>query len=247
MSRSKENLRVILFLLVLAAGLFCRSAVVYVQAEDNEVHLEKVHSIYWRAVLRKDLKSGKKVLAKKGSTVTVTCRSYTRGGRSIITYGSSGQRATVPNSWLSYKSDLTTIVQEGDYNTATKEAYINKRTHVCKGEKYLIWVSLDKQRVNVFTASENRWVLHRVFPCSTGNVNTPTRGGWHRVDYKRTWVMGMKWFTEVVGGGIHRWPGKFNRTLFGKHVVSKGCIRLTEKDAHELYKMIPVKTRVLVY
>ena len=213
---------------------------------DNQVHLEQVHTIYWKAVLRRNLTKGKTVLAKKGSKVVVTKRSYKRGGRSRIQYGKKKKKATVPNSWLSFRSDLTTI-SKGDYNRATKEAYINKKARVRKKEKYLVWVSLDKQRVNVFKPSGGKWKLKHVFKCSTGKAGTPTRAGWHRVNYKRLWVKGLKWFTEVVGGGMHRWPGRFNKSLYGKHVASMGCIRLSSKNAHKIYKMIPVGCRVLVY
>ena len=212
--------------------------------ETDEVHLEKVHTIYWKAVLKKDLKRGKTTAVKAGSVVTVINRK--KRGKSTILYG-AGKKADVPNSWLSFRSDLASVGKEGDYNTATKEAFINKRTGVKGKEEYLLWVSLDKQRVNVFRASEGRWKLYRVFKCSTGSVRTPTSVGWHKVDYKRPWVKGLKWYTEVVGGGIHKWPGRFNKSLYGKHVASGGCIRMTEKDAHQIYKMIPVKTRVLVY
>lgn len=241
---------ILLTVLVLAAGLAplpC-TATVYAKTKtaDNEVHLEQVHTIYWKAVLRRNLTKGKKVLAKKGSKVVVIRRSYKRGGRSRIQYGKQKRKATVPNSWLSFRSDLTTI-SKGDYNRATKEAYINKKTRVKKKEKYLVWVSLDKQRVNVFKPSGGKWRLKHVFKCSTGKAGTPTKAGWHRVNYKHVWVRGLKWYTEVVGGGMHRWPGRFNKSLYGKHVASNGCIRLTSKNAHKIYKMIPVGCRVLVY
>ena len=213
---------------------------------DDQVHLDQVHTIYWKAVLRRSLKKGRKVLAKRGSKVIVTKRSYKSGGRSRIQYGKKKRKATVPNSWLSFRSDLTTI-SKGDYNRATKEAYINKKARVRKKEKYLVWVSLDKQRVNIFKSSGKKWKLKHVFKCSTGKTSTPTRAGWHRVNYKHVWVCGLKWFTEVVGGGMHRWPGRFDKSLYGKHVASGGCIRLTSKHAHKIYKMIPVGCRVLVY
>lgn len=247
----KRSLRAILltvFILAAGAESVLWTPPVYAKSRpaDNQVHLEQVHTIYWKAVLRRNLTKGKKVLAKKGSRVVVTKRSYKRGGRSRIQYGKKKKKATVPNSWLSFRSDLTTI-KKGDYNRATKEAYINKKARVRKKEKYLVWVSLDKQRVNVFKASGGKWKLKHAFKCSTGKAGTPTRAGWHRVNYKRVWVRGLKWFTEVVGGGMHRWPGRVSKSLYGKHVASKGCIRLTSKNAHKIYKMIPVGCRVLVY
>jgi lipoprotein-anchoring transpeptidase ErfK/SrfK len=233
-----------LFTVLLAAAMSL-GAFFQAGASDDGVHLEKVHTIYWNAKLKKSLKSGKETLVKSGTSVIVTKRNYKRGISQIM-YG-DGKLADVKNSWLSYKSDYTTIQSEGDYNIATKEAFINGSTSVKAKEKYLVWISLDKQRVNVFIPSGNVWKLHRVFRCSSGKAKSPTKIGWKKVDYKRSRFRGLRWYTEVAGGGMHRWPGKIKIATLGNHVASHGCIRLSEKDAHEIYSMIPLKTRVLVY
>ena len=232
----------VVMLLMLAMTMVFSTGTIFAKAPRKE----KVHTIYWRAVLRRDIKKGKKVIAEAGSKVVVINRYYGNGS-SVIICGDEDEKVKVPNSWLSFQKDLTTIEKEGDYSEETKEAFINKKTGVRGNEKYLIWVSLDKQRVNIFRASGKEWRLHRVYKCSTGGVHTPTRACWTTVGFKRPWFDNLKWYTEVVGGGMHKWPGRINPAIYGKHVASHGCIRLSEKDAHEAYEMIPVGTRALVY
>lgn len=245
---------ILLTVLVLAAGLAplpC-TASVYAKTKpaDNEVHLEQVHTIYWKAVLRRNLTKGKKVLAKKGSKVVVIRRSYKRGGRSRIQYGKQKRKATVPNSWLSFRSDLTTI-SKGDYNRATKEAYINKKTRVKKKEKYLVWVSLDKQRVNVFTLEGGSWNLKYVWKTSTGKADAPTLDQSFKYNYKvqkkgKT-VLGLKWYTFVYGSGIHKFPGSGMNKVIGIKPVSHSCIRIPEAGAKWIFDTVPVGSRVWIW
>ena len=243
LKKSKQLMCAVLLAILMLMGIVPGMAAF--GADDNAVHLEKVHSLYWNAKLKKSLKNGKEVLAPSGTEVLVLDRSYSRG-KSRILFGDN-QIADVSNSYLSIKSDHTTIAQEGDYNTATKEAFINLNASVKPNEKYIIWISLDKQRVNVFTPEGNTWKLYRVFLCSSGRVHSPTKVGWKTVDYKRSRFRGLKWYTEVCGGGIHKWPGKLKTSKLGVHVASGGCVRMRNEDAHEIYNMIPVRTRVLVY
>jgi lipoprotein-anchoring transpeptidase ErfK/SrfK len=246
--RIKQFVCIMFIALAVGAGSLLPDGTAYGagKQKDNSVHLEQVHSLYWTAVLRRSISSGKTVLAKKGSRVTVTYRAGGKG-KSTVRYGDGKKTVSVPDSWLSYKKARPTVVKDGDYNTATKEAFMNMRAKVRDKEKYVAWVSLDKQRVNVFASSDGRWVLYKVFKCSTGKVESPTKTGWHKVDYKRPWLSGLKWFTEVTGGGMHKWPGRFNKSQYGKRVASGGCIRLKEKDAKAIYKLLPVNSRVLVY
>ena len=236
-------LGVLMFALMLAAGFGFRGHTAF--AQDEEVHLEKVHPLYWKAVLRKPLKKGKTVLAPAKTQVLVIKRGLYKG-KSVIMLP-NGQSVKVSNSVLSIKGDYPTIEQEGDYNTATKEAFINRTTNVRPKDKYLIWVSQDKMRINIFVPSENQWKLYKVYKCSTGKAKTPTKTGWKKVDFKNRVVKGLKYYTDVAGGGIHKWPGHLKKSIYGRHVASHGCIRTSEEDAREIYHMIPLKTRVLVY
>ena len=204
---------------------------------------EQIHTIYWKATLRRTIKVNK-VTLKKGTPVVVINRSYHSGTGSKVRYRNLVFR--VSNSALSYKGDLATITK-GDYSTEAKEAFINSRKKAVSKTSWLIWVSLDKQRVNVFRGQKGSWDLVKVFKCSTGKANTPTVAGWNTIDVKRKYVSGCKYYTEVNGSGIHKWPGSMNKKVLGYHTASHSCIRLYENSAKWIYDHVPRKTKVLVY
>ncbi len=237
----------IVLLLIMITGM-CRITA-SAQTEDTDtqvkvINVQKVKTISWRARLRCTVKKGKKVLAKEGSTVEVVSRDYNYGGKSLVKLGKYQVR--LKNSCLRFLSDMASVSKTGDYTKETKEAFINGK-NASSRTRYLIWVSLDKQRVNIFTGKKGNWRLIRVYPCSSGATPTPTRSGWRTVDYKRKVLKGLLWFTDLSGGGFHKWPGKVNMNVLGKHTASHGCVRLTESDAKALYDLIPVHTKILVY
>ena len=238
--KSTSRKRIILFAVVfLFTGML--SSVREIPAAQG---YEKVHTLYWRAILRKSVKVGGKTV-KSGTAVTVVKRSYTSKKKSQVSY--KGKRFYVPNSWLSFRGDLATIATKGDYSKKTKERFANRLKKASSKTSWFIWVSLDKQRVNVFHGSKGKWKYVKSFACSTGKSSTPTATGWHTIDFKKMWVDGCKYYTEVNGSGIHRWPGTMNKKIMGKHTVSHGCIRLYEASAKWVYTHIPKKTTVLIY
>ena len=225
-----------LFIVILLLGMT-------VQAAWDTPAAEQVHTIYWKASLRRSVKVNKLTL-KKGTPVVVINRSYHSGTRSKVRY--RDLVFSISNSALSYKGDLTTI-SKGDYSTQVKEAFINGRKKAASKTSWLIWVSLDKQRVNVFRGQQGAWDLVKVFKCSTGKAHTPTVAGWNTIDVKRKYVSGCKYYTEVNGSGIHKWPGTVNKKVLGYHTASHSCIRLYENSAKWIYDHVPRKTKVLVY
>lgn len=203
----------------------------------------KVHSLYWKASMRKSVKV-KGVKIKRGTGVVVVYRRARYSSKSTVRYKNITFEA--PNSWLSIKKDLATG-SSGDYSTAQKEAYINRKKRASSKTAWLVWISLDKQRVNVFKGKKGRWKLQKTFKCSTGAKQTPTPTGWMRVDFKRMYVEGLKYYTEVCGSGMHRWPGGGKSAYLGKHTASHGCIRMSEDSAKWVYKHVPVRSTVYCY
>lgn len=204
--------------------------------------IQKVHGLYWKATLLKDVKAqGKKI--KRGTSVVVIQRNMY--SKSVVKYKSVVFKA--PNSWLSYKKDLATSQSQGDYNRATKEYFINHKKRASSKTGWLIWVSLDKQRVNIFKGTKKKWSLVKTCRCSTGKASTPTPTGWKAIDFKKMWVDGCKYYTEVCGSGFHRWPGTLNKKILGNHTVSHSCIRLTSGNAQWIYEHVPKKTTVFIY
>ena len=90
-------------------------------------------------------------------------------------------------------------------------------------------------------------LVQKTFKCSTGAKQTPTPTGWMRVDFKRMYVEGLKYYTEVCGSGMHRWPGGGKSAYLGKHTASHGCIRMSEDSAKWVYKHVPVRSTVYCY
>lgn len=203
-----------------------------------------VHTIYWKVKLRRNVKKKKKTVMKKGSYAVVIKRNYKYSGSSLVRCPKG--TFSVPNSALSYLHDMTTIVKEGDYRQGVKEDFVNRKGITSK-TRWMCWVSLDKQRVNVFNGSKHNWSLVKVFPCSSGKAQTPTRAGSMKIDFKNRNLRGLAWYTDISGGGFHDWPGALDKRLLGKHTASKGCVRLRYNDAKWIYHHVPRRSRVYVY
>ena len=246
---------IVSFLIVMLSGAF-----IHAYAGPQEVK-----TIWWKAkvvtpkkkgIKVKDIKTNKPVTIKKGKWVTVTRRNYKHlnpNAKSTCVY--NGHEVRIHNKYLNFKKDLCTGAS-GDYDVATKEYFVNvtRRAQLSRKGRgnRLIWVSLDKQRVNVFIGSTGKWKLEKVFLTSTGAPKTPTPVGPDIVNFKKMEykIEGsrVKYFVEAVGSGFHKWKysGKF-RARAGKHTLSHGCIRLKEADAIWMYNNIQEGTRVLVY
>ncbi len=242
----------LLFLLMMGSISTCRTHAA------QKKYDEKVKTIRWKARLRDDLKikkDGKKVTLKKGKSVVVVRRRFSASGntnKSVILV--DGKKYNVSNRYLLYIKDLCTVVKAGDYSRKTKEDYVNQRVFPSK-TKYLIWISLDKQRVNIFTGpkSGGEWTLDKVFKCSTGKAETPTTPHFNaEMSFKaRTYTYfktggTLHYFCEISGNGMHAWCGG-GRSRLGKHTVSNGCVRLSSKNAKWIFDNVPVKTRIVLW
>lgn len=229
---------------------------------------EEVKTIHWKASVKKTKKykpaDGKgKVKIRQGETVTVIQRDYHEKKGISECKDSDGRLCWIPNKYLNFKSALCTGAK-GDYSKKTKEAFVNGggvaapiKTGKSPVKDTLIWISLDKQRLNVFKGSTGKWKLVKKFKCSTGDVESPTfdqtflKFYWVRwkkspVDYGD--YKGLRYFLSVYGYGIHKWPGAVSSKI-GKEPVSHSCIRLSTKNAKWCYKNknVPVKTRIYVW
>lgn len=81
--------------------------------------------------------------------------------------------------WVPYYSisisDKNYTVYE-DFSDEDKEIFVNGKEYDSQSE-YLIWINLERQKVNVFQGSKGQWDLIRVSTCSTGKNTTPTPTG----------------------------------------------------------------------
>lgn len=247
-----------------------KNRAVTIQAKNPGTQL--VRTVYWTAKVKRGLKGrvvrntkntrdkkiGKKVKIKSGTKVTIIQRDYHEKKGVSQCMLKNGREIYIKNKYLKMLKPLCTG-KSGDYSVATKEAYVNGTANdagtgkISSQTPYLIWISLDKQRVNVFTRSNGRWVLNtdKVWKTSTGKVDSPTFDqsfkSIFRVQKRDKSVLGLKWYTFVYGYGIHKFPGSGMNKVIGIKPVSHSCIRIPEAGAIWIFNNIPDKTRVWVW
>lgn len=231
------------FVLVTALLFLCLFSKVQTAQAEN------VHSLYWKATVNttvqvRSLGTGKKVKLKKGTSVTVTFRRISQGSSSTVLLPGNKGKAKVANKYLTYRKALVTAP---DYSKKTKAAFVKKYS---SQTKYLLWASLDKQRVTVFKGKKGSWKVVKVFRFSSGDVAHPTGISTNYTIKRKAWFYSaMYYVTWFSGNAFHSWPiGYTNEsTHLGKQVASHGCLRLSTQDAKWIYNNIPVGTRCIVY
>jgi len=236
----------------------------------NNAGTQTVRTVYWTAKLRSNVKGrvvrnlsnpsdtsiGTKVKIKKNTKVTIIQRDYHEKAGVSQCMLSNGRQVYIKNKYLAMKKPLCTG-KTGDYTEATKEAYVNGTANdagtgrIVSKTNFLIWVSLDKQRVNVFMLEGGRWALKYVWKTSTGKVDAPTLDQSFKANYKvqkkGETVLGLKWYTFVYGSGIHKFPGKGMNKVIGIRPVSHSCIRIPEAGARWIFDTVPVGSRVWIW
>lgn len=236
-----------------AAILLCFIPAQTAHAEKPYVNCspKEIHPIYWKATIRGDVKvrikeTGKNTTLDHGTKVTVT--DYKLKGRNTVML-SDGTHCYVHSSNLNIYEDACT---PGDFYKATKTAFVNSRTLRSK-TNWLIWVSTDRQSLNIFRGSNRHWVFYRKYDCSTGMANWSTPLGRKRVrfkvksQYSEEFESWLNWFLEFGGSGIHQWPGPHASKYMGRVPCSHACIRVYRSAAIWMYKHIPKNTLLYVY
>lgn len=247
-----KRIREVLLLLILVVS--CTFSVPAIQASAAEKippvrrgeRVQAVQVLQWTVILRRKISvkvKGKKYVYKAGTRVRCV-NGFALNNKCTLLL--KNRYVNVPRTYVLFYRDLCTI-KKGDYNTTTKLNFVNRPKRRSR-TKYLIWVCLSKQRVNVYYGSVGKWKLTRVMKCSTGAGNrTPV--GTFRVKWKKPYAKGCRYYTEFAGSGFHVWPGNYggmNRTL-GYSTASHGCVRLSYNDAVWIYNRIPVNTTVLIW
>ena len=147
--------------------------------------------------------------------------------------------------------------QNNDYTPEIKTRWVNLQGYSSK-TKYLIWVNLTYQRVNIFEGSQGNWTLIRTCLCGSGKPSTPTIKGVFATTYKQNaWNYGSYYCGPVVrfygGYAFHSrleyWPmgsGRFYDARIG-FPISHGCLRMYDDDIWFIYNNIPNGTTVVVH
>ncbi len=230
-------------------------------ADYNATHTDKVETvktIQWIARTTSKIKvkiqeTGETVKIKKNAKLRVIQRDYhAMAGISEVKIA-EGQTCYIANKYLSWKKPVCTGAS-GDYSEATKLAYVNamnipRRSDYKAEEEYMIWISLDKQRVNVFKGTNHNWELVKCFVASSGAGESPTLDVTFvkaYVKWKKPTIDSMKWFTSFYGSGIHKFVGAGRKNM-GKKPVSHSCVRVSASHAKWIYNTVPLKAQVWIW
>ncbi len=144
----------------------------------------------------------------------------------------------------------------GDYDTLTKEAFINSCGYTSQTD-YLVWVSRSAQMVNIFTRTEQGlWQLDRSCLCGTGLSGTPEgvtyifgkQDGWFTSGYTVLYVVN---FYPNTGYAFHSrlyYPGTdtISDPAIG-YPCSHGCVRMYTEDVQWMWENLPLYTTVVIY
>lgn len=94
-----------------------------------------------------------------------------------------------------------------------------------------------------------RGAIVKKYGVAVGNPTTPTPIGEYKVVYKgENWgpAFGPRWLGLNVPWGYYGIHGTNKPYSIGRH-ASHGCIRMRNSDVIELYKLIPLGTKVTIY
>lgn len=146
---------------------------------------------------------------------------------------------------------------DNDYDQQTKTIWMNAKGY-SSTTKYIIWVNLTYQRVNIFEGSKGNWTLIHEYLCGSGAGDCTPRGtftvfgrsaaGWTTSTYNCRPVVNFK-----TGSGYAFHSRLYDPThsyLTDPSIgfpVSHGCIRMYDEDVQWIYDNIPTGTTVVVY
>lgn len=136
---------------------------------------------------------------------------------------------------------------------ADKEAFVNEQGYDSK-TNYLVWVNKQRQILVLFTGEQGNWKVSKVYPVATGKNSTPTPTRVCEYQYKTRWVT-EEYICEPVlslfeAYAIHNQPVSHSGYVLDRTIgnpASAGCIRMLKADVDELYRILPIGTRVVLY
>ena len=186
---------------------------------------------------------------KKGSKGIYVSYSGTTAAKVCFSDGTVG--------WVPYGNvyiSQTNYTDSKGCSDELKEIFVNENGYK-SSSKYLIWISLKFQQVNVFIGEKGSWKLARCATCATGRNVTPTISGVFKYfEYETRWNFGEYYVGPVMlfngGAAMHSRTylpdGSLLDATLGKP-ASHGCVRMKQEDIDWLAKYIPLGTTVVVY
>lgn len=141
------------------------------------------------------------------------------------------------------------------YSREIAQGFVNAKGYD-SDTRYLIWVSLKTQTVNVFEGEEGNWTLIRSMPCASGKNATPTCQGEFSIQ-KKLWEWDFGTYkvknVTVFHGGYAFHSRIYNRSYTQLlddaigYPASDGCLRMLDEDCRYIMDEMPYGTRVVVY
>ena len=177
---------------------------------------------------------------------------YREGNRGASVYTENGRFGWVDINCISIPEEYE--IHE-PYSQEIMEAFVNEKGYT-SSTRYLIWVSLKTQTVNVFEGSKGEWHLIRSMPCASGKNSTPTARGEFAIKNKVwEWDFGSYKVRNVTVfyGGYAFHSRIYNRSYSVMlddaigYPASDGCLRMLDEDCRYIIDEMPYNTRVVVY
>lgn len=204
-----------------------------------------------------DSYSSKNLTGKKGYINAGTNVYYYDHNEEVSAYIglADGTYAWIPYSALSVSTANFTL--SGDYTRSEKETFVNASDY-SSSTPYLIWISTQRQKVNIFMGKQNSWVLQKSFSCCTGANKTPTPFGTYKYCAKdKAWIKPEYQVRPVLYFDIYRGLA-FHSRLYspdGSYLTdatmgkpaSHGCIRMMDDDIAWMELYMTFGTTVVVY
>lgn len=157
-----------------------------------------------------------------------------------------------------YKGNYTLKwAKEHDYKESDKVKWVNIKGYSSKTD-YLIWVSIAYQRLNIFSGSAGNWNLQQTFIIGTGAPGRDTPAGvWRLINKSSKGWSTSKYTVKPVISFINDKYGFHSRLYYPNSTriyddkigfpCSHGCIRMYSDDLSWFYRIVPLKTTVIVF
>lgn len=209
----------------------------------------------FKATVKKTVKASLKdgsgtVTVKKGTKVKVTYRTYNK----CTVVLNNNKTVYIHHDNLRFTGCIYSSSK--DLTKSAKEQFVNYKGYHSK-TKYLIWVSLYKQRLYIFKGSQCNWKLEKSFKCSTGKASTSTPKGTYTL-WKKSYFFPFDEYSYAnyasyfSGNAIHSWVKLYGSGAWyndGKlgHPASHGCVRLGDSQVVYVYNKVPLGTTIIIY
>ncbi|MDP4118373.1 MAG: L,D-transpeptidase [Bacillota bacterium] len=165
----------------------------------------------------------------------------------------NGYTCWVPHDAINISKKNYTVYT--DYTNIDKEIFVNAKDYASSTD-WLVWISLDRQKINVFKGSRGNWKIEAIFSCATGKNITPTIDGVFKYSrYITKWDF-KKYYVKyvMIFNGSHALHSRTYRTANDQlldetigSTTSLGCVRMYDEDILWLRDHLPLNSTVVVF